>query len=257
MSRYLAIILLLGFCIAPFIQAQNTNLEKGIYYYDHRADGAVGLAPKPENLNKAFEFLEKAFEDGEEETAGEYLLRSYNYLGRFMKKSKSEKIGTFEKGMRLGEGLVKKYPKSVGIRFEYICLLGLWGDNSGIMKAAKEGVIGKMKDHTDALVAMDSHHFYASPYRILGILHLKAPHIPFVLTWPDIDLARSNLESALQVSPNDFGNQFYYAEVLLEDGEDEKAKGILQRILKLKPRPNLLIEDKVYQQDAKKLLDDQ
>lgn len=243
---------LLSFSYFSFSQS---NLQEGIDHYNKRAEGAVGLKAKAETIDKAIAKLQLALKDPKtEEKAGAYLLRCYNYKGRFVVTSDKEKLAAFSKGKEIGEKLVKKYPNSAPIVFEYICIIGLWADVSGVMQAAWDGVLGKMKDQCEQLCKIDETYAGAGGPMILGLLYAEAPYVPLFLTWPDNDDAKELMEKALKIAPDEFGNNYHYAELLVKLDKEDEAKKYLNHILEMKPRQRLLLEDLTYQKDAKALL---
>lgn len=223
--------------------------------YDLRAEGAVGLMAKAETIDKAIASLEKVYATGyKEEETGMYLLRCYNYKGRFASANASAKKATFEKGKNLGEKLVKKYPNSVPLLYEYICVMGLWGGEIGAMKAGLDGLIGKMKTSTQRLIELDPSYSGCAGERIMGYMYIKAPYIPLMLTWPDDETGLEYLERVSKCSPHDFGTLYYYAEALYENGYKEKAKAYMKIILTMTPRKELYLEDLQFKKDAELLL---
>lgn len=246
------LVFLISFSSPTF--SQNT-LQEGIDLYNKRAEGATGLKAKADNIDKAIAKLTQAYQTpGLEEKAGAYLIRCYNYKGRFVATTDNEKIAIFAKGKDIGEKLAKKYPKSAPVVFEYVCIIGLWADVSGVMQAAWDGVLGKMKDHTEQLCKIDETYAGAAGPMILGLLYAEAPYVPLFLTWPDNDDAKQLMEKALKIAPDEFGNNYHYAELLVKLKKNEEAKKYLNHILALTPRPRLLLEDLTYQADARALL---
>lgn len=243
-------------CIAlPNEASAQDLLSEGKKLFEKRAEGAIDLQARPETINAAIQKLEKAYTSGanELETAI-YLIKSYNYKGRFACPKASDRKAVFEKGKNLGETLLKKYPDSAPLLFEYICVLGLWGGESGALKAGWDGVIGKMRTNTEKLIAVDPYYAGCAGERILGYIYLKAPYIPLVLTWPDNKKGLAYLENVIRCSPYDFGSIFYYAEALNKNGQREKAKEYMKKILAMTPRKELYLEDLQFKKDAEKIL---
>lgn len=230
------------------------SLSAGIDHYVHRADGAKGIRPNSAHISQAIENLEAAYAAGEQEQGGLYLLRAYHFQGRFATPSKSEKRAIYEKGKNLGESLVNKYTNNVEIRLEYVYMLGLWGDNIGIMKAATSGIVGKMKKHTEKAIELDPAYCGGAGYRVLGILHYQAPHIPFVLTWPDAKKAVGYLEKSVAYDPSDNSSYYYLAEACYQNGEEARARQLFNKVLKMPARKEWLLEDRQLVIDAKRML---
>lgn len=252
-----AIIVVFSFSSFAFPEPKNASdlLSEGKKLYEIRAEGAVGLMAKAETINKAIASLEKVYASGykEDETAL-YLIRCYNYKGRFACASSSAKKSTFEKGKNLGEKLINKYPNSAPLLFEYICVLGLWANEVGALKAGWDGVIGKMRTSTQHLIELDPNYSGCAGERILGYMYIKAPYIPLVLTWPDNQTGLEHLEHVAKCSPNEFGTLYYYAEALYKNDYKDKAKAYMNIILTMTPRKELFLEDLQFKKDAEKIL---
>lgn len=235
-----------------FSSFSNSNwIEEGKSFYANRADGAVGINSKPENITKAKEFFQKAFDKNEnKDISGLYLMRCHIHIGRFVDKETESKKQSFIKAKSLGEQLVKSYPSSAAIRFEYVSAIGLWAEQVGAMKSAREGVLGDMKTHTEALFKIDSMFNHGSPFKIMGILHLRTPYIPLFLTWPSDKEGGKLLLRAVKHFPNDHGNNVYLAEYFEKVGQKDKAKQYLKRALEIPCRNELLLEDRAFKIQA-------
>lgn len=254
---FAALLVTSSFSAFAFPDPNNASdlLSEAKKLYDLRAEGAVGLMAKTETIDKAIASLEKVYATGyKEEETGMYLLRCYNYKGRFASANASAKKATFEKGKILGEKLVKKYPNSVPMLYEYICVMGLWGGEIGAMKAGLDGLIGKMKTSTQRLIELDPSYSGCAGERIMGYMYIKAPYIPLMLTWPDDETGLEYLERVSKCSPHDFGTLYYYAEALYENGFKDKAKAYMKIILTMTPRKELYLEDLQFKKDAEKIL---
>lgn len=247
--------LLLAFLSFANLSFTQNTLQEGIDLYNNRADGHMGTKAKAEIIDKAITKLSAAYTSPQfEEQAGAYLIRCYNYKGRFVATTGKEKEALYSKGKEIGEKLVKKYPNSAPVVFEYVCIIGLWADASGVMQAAWDGVLGKMKDQTEHLYKIDEAYAGAAGPMILGLLYAEAPYVPLFLTWPSNDKAKELMEKALKLAPDEFGNNYHYAELMVKLKQPEVARKYLNHILEMEPRQRLLLEDIQYQIDAKTLL---
>lgn len=252
-----AFIVISAFSAFAFPDPNNANdlLLEAKKLYEQRAEGAVGLYAKTETIDKAIATLEKIYATGyKEEETGLYLVRCYNYKGRFASTNTSAKKSTFEKGKNLGEKLVKKYPNSAPMLFEYICVMGLWGGEIGALKAGWDGLIGKMRTSTERLIELDPNYSGCAGERILGYMYIKAPYIPLVLTWPDDEAGLEHLENVAKCSPYDFGTLYYYAEALHKNGYKSKAIEFMKKITTMTPRKELFLEDLQFKKDAENIL---
>lgn len=232
-----------------------SNFEQAIEWYGRRTEGAIGYKAAPEPISKAIEHFKKAMTKPENELkAGTYLMRSYIYKGRFVLEDEDDKRGEFEKAKIVGEQLVSKYPNDKELRFENLTAVGLWGERLGIFKAAREGIADRVKDEIEKFVSLDTEFRNAIGQRALAVLHLMAPKIPFIMSWPDKDFALEMTHSVVTRYPNDIGNNFFYAMALAKHDRDAEAIPYLEKALSIKPHPEYLLEDRHFHMRAKKLL---
>ena len=85
-------------------------------------------------------------------------------------------------------------------------------------------------------------------------MFIKAPYIPLVLTWPDNKVGLEYMEKAVKCAPTDFGGLFFYAVALDANKQREKGKVMLEKVMSMTPRKELLLEDMIFRRDADKLL---
>ena len=243
--------------LASAAQASHENFEEGMDWYEKKTLGAVGFKAKPEYINKAIAFFERAMHSNENELeTGIYLLRSYIWKARFTQESRSDKRKTFKLAKELGDSLIPKYPKNKELRFEYMSAMGQWGEVLGVFRAAKEGVVDKVRKQMEALIALDSEYRKGVPRRALAVLNLRVPKIPFILSWPDKEKALTMTTAVVAKYPNDIGNNFYHAEALVANGDDKAAIYFLERSLKIEPEAEYLLEDRHFHMEAKEMLAD-
>ena len=236
--------------------AQQDVLDKGIAAYKKRAEGAVGLVAKPDNINKAIGHFNTAAAEKETELeASIFLMKCYYYKGTFVEVDKEKRLAVYNSSKALGEKMMATYPKSAPVVYWHAANMGKWGETSGIMKAAKEGLADLMKEWCEKVISLDANYKNGGGYRMLGIVHFKTPYIPFVLSWPDNDDALMHLKKSLTYNDKDFIGNVYYAQALKSDGEKDDAIAILEKIVLLKPNKTQLLEDKKELKEAKALLE--
>lgn len=230
------------------------HLEKGLEYYGKRTEGAVGLKAPANNIDLAIEQFRAAYEKKEDELqSGCLLVEALTWKARFVVPEKEEKH-VFKEAKDLAEEMVKKYPKSARARFDVIAAMGQWGERIGIMKAATEGIVNKVRKHAEAIIEIDPTYANGVGYRTIGILNYEIPSIPFILSWPDKKKALSLIGKCLEYDPNDLGSNYYYAEALLKNGKDTEAKQYLEKVMTLQPRQESLLEERAFKDWAKKHL---
>lgn len=233
-----------------------SDFETGLRWYSQRTSGATGLKAKSEHIDKAIPAFAKAMENQRQELeAGIFLMRSYIFKARFVEDGNSDKRKTFELAKEIGDELVPKYPLSKELRFEYLSALGQWGEVMGVFRAAKEGVVDKVKTQMEALIKLDPEFRKGVPERALAVLNLRVPKIPFILSWPDKKKSLVMTAKVVDKYPNDIGNNFYHAEALAENGKEEEAKSYLMRALSMQPDQEYLLEERSLHLQAKKMLE--
>lgn len=248
----LSVFSMLLLSVSTFAQ---TNFEEGLRWYNQRTSGALGLSAKPEHINKAIGYLEKALANGENELeTAIVLMRCYIFKARFTQDSDSDKRKTFQLAKEVGDKYVPKYPLSKELRFEYLSSLGQWGEVMGVFRAAKEGVVDKVKAQMEALIKLDPEFRKGVPERALAVLNLRVPKIPFILSWPDKKKSLVMTTKVVDKYPDDIGNNFYHAEALVENGKEEEAKDYLMRALSMQPDQEYLLEDRSLHLQAEKML---
>jgi tetratricopeptide (TPR) repeat protein len=251
-SVVLTAFLCLAFSVSSF--AQN-DFTEGLRWYNQRSSGAVGIKAKPEHINKAIAHFEKALINGHREAEVViYLMKCYNFKGRFVMENQGDKRRTYQLAKELGDKYVPKYPLNKEMRFQYLAAIGQWGDSMGVFRAAKEGVVDMVKTEMEALIKLDPEFRNGIGERALAVLNLRVPKIPFILSWPDKKKALSMTNDVINRYPNDIGNNYYHAEALVENGKDEEAKNYLMKALSMSPDPDNLLEEKHYHVEAKKML---
>lgn len=241
----------------PLFAEDSTPLEQGISFYEDRHRDAGETVADPAPVNRAIERLRGVLEASpspeEERKAASYLLRSYYFKGTYVPHSQQEKESIFAKGKELGNRMLEKYPESVPIRYGYVINLSRWGEVYGIMAAAREGVAGQIRRHCKKMIELDPDYKDAAPYRILGLVHHKAPYIPFVLSWPSTDRALEYLGEAVDRAPEEPSNRYHYASVLAEVGRTEEALEQLEQLRGDSARPSSVVEDRRILERAEEL----
>ena len=223
-------------------------------FYDDRSQGAVGLIAPSENIDKAISNFQMAYEKKENELqAGTLLVEAYTFKARFVAPEKEKKDG-FKIAKELGEELVKKFPENARVRFSYIAALGLWAERIGAITAATNGVVGKIMKNTEELIIIDPEYRNGIGHRILGVMNYEAPYIPLVMSWPDKQRALNIIHTCLERDPHDRGNNYYYAEALIENGKSEEAIPFLEKVIALQPKEDLILEERAFANWAKQRL---
>jgi tetratricopeptide (TPR) repeat protein len=232
-----------------------TDLEKGITYFDNRAETHENLVVDSTNINLAIDYFTKSIVANKDvEKAYDYLLLSYYYKGAFVVRTKDGQKSNYLLGTTLGEKAIQLYPKNPAILLWYIANFSKYGEAKGIVSSAKEGLADKIKTYTKKLMDLDPEFADGAPHKLMGVINYKVPNIPFFLTWPSKEVAEEHLIKAIKINPKSISNIYYYAEFLVGERRNQEAKILLEKIISASPREDALIED-LYDIDmAKKLL---
>jgi tetratricopeptide (TPR) repeat protein len=118
------------------------------------------------------------------------------------------------------------------------------------------GALSKVKEARDLLLAAEKINPQAldgSVYNSLGSLYAKVPGWP--VGFGDKKKAREYLEKALSINPNGIDPNYFYADLLADQGEYAKAAEHLKRALAAPPRAHREDADAGRRQDVQHLLD--
>jgi tetratricopeptide (TPR) repeat protein len=122
----------------------------------------------------------------------------------------------------------------------------------GMMTAGKSA-----KAARDLLLAaekIDANALDGSVYTSLGSLYYKVPGWP--LSFGDKDKAQAYLQQALKLNPDGIDPNFFFAELLIERGEEDQAKVYLGKALAAPPRPGREDADAGRRVEIQALLDE-
>lgn len=235
----LLILVVLMICSAGKSHGQN-NFELGKKYYSLRAKNYKGKKAKLKYINKAINNFNKCEQTPEVISA---LLRSYEFKGSYTKISRKKAKLVFEKAINLGKESYEKFPDDISIKYYYLSNMGRWAQEISLMTSATNGISKDIRDLAEEVYEKDPYFADAGASRILGVLHMKIPTVPFVVTWPSEDKGIEYLKWAYEKAPENPANVIFYAEAMIESGNESVAKDILKQLKSRKPRTEKLIED--------------
>ncbi len=242
-------------CVWIAILFGQSNLEKGHFAYERRAEGSVEDKANPKFLNEAIHYYLLALKESQSEAdAAMGLMKSYYYKGKFAVDNEAEQKAVFNEAKQLASIYINRYPDRMDILYWYLTNLGSWAEVYGILAAAREGVADQMKIHALKIIEMDPHYEDGGGYFILGVVHYKSPYIPFFLSWPDNDEAVKWLEKSVNTGKGKPVQVVYLAQALIKDGQKERAIALLNSIAKMTPSKDDPLGDWEQIKKAKALL---
>lgn len=118
------------------------------------------------------------------------------------------------------------------------------------------GALSKVKEARDLLLAAEKINPQAldgSVYNSLGSLYAKVPGWP--IGFGDKKKAREYLEKALAINPHGIDPNYFYADLLADQGEYAKAAEHLKKALAAPPRAHREDADAGRRQEVQRLLD--
>lgn len=240
------------------LSAQNL-LQEADSFYDNRGEvfHQDKLIADDTKINKAIELYKKVVETAsgaEKEEATWKLMRAYYFKGKYTTNDSEAKKKIYDLGKELGKSALEEFPESVGIHLFSAIVWGVWGEEYGIMKAARQGVAGKIKEHCEKVVQLDPNFDEAGGYRVLGRVYFKAPKIPLILGWPSKKKAVEILEQSIKIAPKNLNTRQFLAEALYSQDQKDRAIQIMKDILAETETIEGVAEDAVIKNDVKVIL---
>lgn len=234
MKSLLSILLALTFCFGSLFA--QTALEQADELYAKRSEkyDAATLIADPANIDQAIELYKKAIDESEGKQKAEAtwkLIRAYYFKGDYTTNVSDEKKKIYDVGKEIGEQAIKNYPDSPGVFLFTAIVWGVWGEEYGILKAAREGVAGKIKEYCEKVLELDPKFDNAGGYRVLGRVYFKAPKIWPILRWPSNKKAIELLEKGLEITPDNIITKQFLAEALHKEDQKEKAVQLMEEAL--------------------------
>ena len=254
------LILAFGFVLLLSLNVFAQNLlQQADEFYGKRGDvfDNTKLLADVANIDQAIKLYKQAVESttgAEKEEATWKLMRAYYFKGKYTTSDSETKKKIYDLGKELGKVGLEEFPNSVGVNLFSAIVWGVWGEEYGILKAAKQGVAGKIKDLCEKVNEIDPNFDEAGGNRVLGRVYFKAPKIPLILGWPSKKKAVEILEQGFKIAPQNLNTKQFLAEALYSQGQKDKAIQLMKEILAVQETVEGIAEDAVIKQEAKTLL---
>ncbi len=162
-----------------------------------------------------------------------------------------QKEKAFEALAGEAEDFVAHYPdRAEPLIWQGIVLSTYAGAKGGL------GALGLVKDarkSLEAALAINGEALDGSAYTSLGSLYYQVPGWP--LGFGDDDKARQYLQKALAINPERLDANFFFGDFLLDQGEPERARVYLQKVLDAPGRPGREVADAGRRAEARQRLE--
>jgi len=201
------------------------------------------------------QILDTSADEKEKHEAAWKILRAYFLKGLFTTTDKDQKLKIFSEAVSIGEKLIIEFPESVDVNCWFGIVLGYMGEIDSKIHAARNGIPGRVKKIAEKVITLDKNYLNAGGYRMYGRLHYVVPFVPVAMNWPSKEKAVDYLEKACKIAPDDFFNELYLAEALLERKQKDRAVQILESIVNAKEIHHDIAVDLFLKKKAKLVLD--
>jgi hypothetical protein len=230
-----------------------SNIDTAEEYFNKKYEIIENEKANSQNIDHAIEFFKKSDVEPDK-TIG--LLKSYEFKASWTNVPEDKKRNLYEKALTLAKNKTNEFPDDGAIAYWYAANYARWADLIDITEAAQEGVLDKIKKLAETAVNLDENYNQAGGLRLLGGLHMEAPNIPLILSWPSNEVAEKLLKKAYKIAPEHTANVYLYSKILNVIGKDKKAKRVLEELINRDARKDYLLVDKKYIQKGKEFYND-
>ena len=211
-----------------------------------RADDLYDRRGQPENVRASVTLLEEAADDYE---AAWRAGRALFFLGQEAE-GEEETRAQHTRGALVSERAARLAPRRVEGHFWLGVNLALLAQTERPLKALRHA----LRARRSLLLAtrLDPAYHAAGPLRVLARLQHKLPR----LAGGGTKRARANFERAVELFPANTVTRLYFAEMLLETGDTDRARAELEALLNAPHDPSWAFESERDRKLARRMLDE-
>jgi tetratricopeptide (TPR) repeat protein len=146
--------------------------------------------------------------------------------------------------------LVKQHPQRAEPKIWDGIVLSTWAGAKGGLGALS--LVKQARHQFEGAIDIDPASLEGSALTSLGSLYYQVPGWP--IGFGDEEKARELLGQALKINPEGIDSNYFYADFLLDQGDDAKARLYFEKALKAAPRPSRPVADAGRHEDIRKKL---
>jgi tetratricopeptide (TPR) repeat protein len=162
-----------------------------------------------------------------------------------------EREKAFENLAGDAEAFVVHYPdRAEPLIWKGIVLSAYAGAKGGL---GALGLVKEARKTLEAAIAIDPDALDGSAYTSLGSLYYQVPGWP--LSFGDEKQAEEFLRKALAINPDGIDQNYFFGDLLMEQGERKRAMIYLNNALKASPRPGRELADEGRRKEIRSRLD--
>lgn len=148
------------------------------------------------------------------------------------------------------EKFTASYPGRAEPLIWHAIVLSTWAGEKGGLGAL--GLVKEARQHLEKAIEIDDRALDGSAYTSLGSLYYQVPGWP--IGFGNDDKARRLLQKALTINPDGIDPNFFFADYLIGQGEEERARQYLERVLSAPDRPGRALADQGRRQEVRQRL---
>lgn len=212
-----------------------------------QADEMWAQRGQPESAQRAAELYQAAMQaDPQSYEAAWKAARALYWVG--LNAPEDKKMDIFDKGVKAAEKAIELgQDKPDGYYWKGVNQ-GKYGSAKGVMESLS--LVDPIKENMAKVIELDPGYDEGGAYSVLGRMYYKLPG----LFGGDNDKSIELLQKSIKMGPKRYNRYVFLAETYISEGEDEKAKDLLNQVLNATPKPGMeadLARDKA---DAQRLL---
>jgi tetratricopeptide (TPR) repeat protein len=211
------------------------------------SDRAYAAREEIQNVRESVAYLRNLPARADEYELAWRLSRALFFLGQESREKQSARDFQAE-GVKAGKQATRLAPARVEGHFWLGVNLALLASLEPKTKAAAHAL--KARRALQKAISLDASYHAAGPLRVLARLQHRLPQV----LGGGIARARENYERAISIAPANTVTRIYFAELLLDQGESERAQAELQVALNARLDPVWSFEINRDQQLAKEMI---